>query len=135
MPYCEYLVKQIEDVPLSHLMKEFSEQRLFFQQQIGKFVTELCNRNCSVPQLSEFLIKYLCFLSFVQEKGVQVVVSLWKEQRELVTVSTAIEYFNQQFIIFGGKLRREMAVRSLTLETKTPLKFAKTREWIKKQEQ
>ncbi|CAD8071864.1 unnamed protein product [Paramecium primaurelia] len=131
---CDEVIQSILSISLSFMVKDFSEQINFLKLQIHKQIQELINHQIDFQdELLKMLIDYYEFLSYVQENSATKVVSWWKEPKTIVDLQNAIKHWSQQFFKFGGRLRREKAFRQLNFEPKTPERFVKTREWIKKQ--
>ncbi|CAD8099782.1 unnamed protein product [Paramecium sonneborni] len=131
---CDQVIQSILSISLSFMVKDFSEQINFLKLQIHKQIQELINHKIDFQdELLKMLVDYYEFLSYVQENGATKVVTWWKEPKTVVDLQQAIKHWSQQFFKYGGRLRREKAFRQLNFEPKTPERFVKTREWIKKQ--
>ncbi|CAD8111153.1 unnamed protein product [Paramecium sonneborni] len=131
---CDQVIQSILSISLSFMVKDFSEQTNFLKLQIQKQIQDLINHQIDFQdELLKMLVDYYEFLSYVQENGATKVVTWWKEPKTAVDLQQAIKHWSQQFFKYGGRLRREKAFRQLNFEPKTPERFVKTREWIKKQ--
>ncbi|CAK87370.1 unnamed protein product (macronuclear) [Paramecium tetraurelia] len=131
---CDEVILEILSISISFMVKDFSEQSNFLKIQIQKQIQELVGHKVDFQEdLLTMLINYYDFLSYVQENGRTKVVSWWKDPVGVVEVEQAIKHWSQEFIKYGGKLRREKAFRQITNDPKPPERFVKTREWIKKQ--
>ncbi|CAD8101099.1 unnamed protein product [Paramecium sonneborni] len=131
---CDEVILEILSISLSFMVKDFSEQSNFLKLQIQKQVQDLIQYKIDFQEdLLKMLINYYDFLSYVQENGATKVISWWKDPIGVIEVEQAIKHWSQEFIKYGGKLRREKAFRKLNHHPKPPERFVKTREWIKKQ--
>ncbi|CAD8181350.1 unnamed protein product [Paramecium pentaurelia] len=131
---CDEVILQILSISISFMVKDFSEQSNFLKMQIQKQVQDLIDHKIDFQEdLLKMLINYYHFLSYVQENGATKVISWWKDPVSVVEVQQAIKHWSQEFIKYGGKLRREKAIRKLNQDPKPPERFVKTWEWIKKQ--
>ncbi|CAD8084109.1 unnamed protein product [Paramecium primaurelia] len=131
---CDEVILEILSISISFMVKDFSEQSNFLKIQIQKQVQDLIDHKVDFQEdLLKMLINYYDFLSYVQENGKAKVISWWKDPVGVVEIEQALKHWTQEFIKYGGKLRREKAFRKLISDPKPPERFVKTREWIKKQ--
>ncbi|CAD8152270.1 unnamed protein product [Paramecium octaurelia] len=133
---CDEVILEILSISISFMVKDFSEQSNFLKMQIQKQVQDLMDQKIDFQEdLLKMLVNYYDFLSYVQETGATKVISWWKDPIGVVEVEQAIKHWSQEFIKYGGKLRRERTFRKLHQDPKPPERFVKTREWIKKQQE
>ncbi|CAD8093655.1 unnamed protein product [Paramecium sonneborni] len=133
---CDEVILEILSISISFMVKDFSEQSNFLKLQIQKQVQDLIHHKIDFQEdLLKMLINYYEFLSYVQEKGATKVISWWNDPVGVVEIVQAIKHWSQEFIKYGGKLRRERALRKLNFDPKPPERFVKTWEWIKKQQE